>query len=59
MGKFPPPKTKQTETAWMDSSLTGAEKDDAIYLMQQLAADGKLESPVRGSKEQGVSKKNV
>ena len=33
MGKFPPPKTKQTETAWMDSSLTGAEKDDAIYLM--------------------------
>ena len=53
------PKTKQAETAWEHTGLTGAERDAATSLVQQLAVDGKLESPARAGKTQGVTKKNL
>ena len=53
------PKTKKAETAWEHTGLTGAERDAATSLVQQLAVDGKLKSLARAGKTQGVTKKNL
>ena len=59
MGRHPPPKTKQSENAWEQSGLTGAERDAAASLVQKLLIEGKRESPTRAARDRGVTKKKV